>query len=65
MERIRTDLLSHAASFLTGDVETFRTLGAEANRSREPYKIDRPTEQGGYVTETDPVSETMRERFSK
>jgi hypothetical protein len=65
VERMRTDLLSHAVGFLKGDVETFRTLRAEVNRSREPYKIHHPAEQSGYVAETDPVSEALKERFSK
>ena len=65
VEAMRADLLCYAGDFLGGGVEMLRKIRGEVNHSREPYKIYRPAEDGGYKSEIDPESAALKERFSR
>jgi hypothetical protein len=64
LERMRADLESYALEFLQGDLSIFHRVRAETNRSREPYSIRTPNEDGTYRTEADPKSAELKARFS-
>jgi len=64
LDRARSELLEFGASFLTGDVRIFRRARSEQNRTREPYKIYSPGENGMYTVAEDPESARMKERYS-
>ena len=62
--RMRDDLVSFAADFLTADLRAFRRTRAAQTRARSPYMIHRPDGRGGYVSSVDPASVKLKERFS-
>jgi hypothetical protein len=62
--RMRDDLISFAADFLTDDLRAFRRVRAAQTRARSPYMIHCPDGQGGYVSSVDPASAKLKERFS-
>jgi hypothetical protein len=64
VERMRADLERYALGFLRGDLSIFKRVRAEANRTREPYKIHIPNGDGTYRTEVDPDSADLKARFS-
>jgi len=64
VERMRADLERYALGFLRGDLSIFKRVRAEANRTREPYKIRIPNGDGTYRTEVDPDSAELKARFS-
>ena len=64
VERMRTDLERYGLRFLQGDVSAFRRVRAETNRTRAPYRIHRPIDDGGYASEVDPKSAELKARFS-
>lgn len=55
VDRMRTDILTYADSFLRGDLTAFRAARACVNRERAPYFID------GRI---DPESDALKARFS-
>jgi len=62
--RMRDDLVSFAADFLTDDLRAFRRARAAQTRARSPYMIHRPDGRGGYISSVDPTSAKLKERFS-
>lgn len=65
LEQALSDLVSFEGGFLAGDMTTFRKARSIQNRGREPYMIHEPDDRGAYQTRIDPVSEELKERFSR
>ncbi len=64
IELARDELFEFAAEFLNGDLKTFKQARAEQNRSRPPYRIYSPDENGKYTVQDDPESVKLKERYS-
>lgn len=62
--RMRADLRRYALGFLKGNLAAFKRARSNVNRTREPYKIHRPNEDGTYRTEADPASAALKARFT-
>lgn len=65
LAQMSSDLLEHAADFLSGDTRRLVRTRAEQNRDREPYKVYAPQADGTYESNPDPVSQELKQRFSK
>ncbi|HEX5323531.1 MAG TPA: hypothetical protein VFW40_07075, partial [Capsulimonadaceae bacterium] len=65
LPRICSDLEQFAQDFLTGELAIFKKARAEQNRGRRPYLIHRPGPDGRYITEIEPESQKLLERYSK
>jgi hypothetical protein len=60
----KNELLNYGQGFLSGDIELFEKVRREQNKDREPYKIYKPTENGGRGTLIDEESKALKKKYS-
>jgi len=58
------ELLQYAGAFLSGDMTLFYETRSEQNKTREPYKIYTPDENGNYTASDDPISAEQKKKYS-
>lgn len=58
------ELLIYGETFLRGDMNLFYETRSELNKSREPYKIHFPDENGNYKTTDEPKSVEQKDKYS-
>jgi hypothetical protein len=61
----RQFLERYGQSFLSKDLQQFKKLRAEQNKSREPYKIYTPQKDGMYKMEYEKKSSNLKEKYSE
>ncbi len=64
LELSKQELLKYAAGFLANDLESFKNARSEMNRDREPYETTWKDKSGEYITESDPESVKLKEKYS-
>jgi hypothetical protein len=65
VQKNRVLLEKYGGNFLMGDLEQFKKIRAEQNKSREPYKIYTPDETGRYNLSYEKRSSELKEKYSK
>jgi hypothetical protein len=63
--KMAKDLIEQAEDFLSGDLHRFLLKRAEQTQNREPYKISKPNAFGVGTITNEPISEGLKERFSR
>ena len=64
LNHAKEELVNYGKGFLTGDLKLFDKVRRELNKDREPYKIYRPTENGGREMIIDEESKGLKEKYS-
>ena len=63
LAKAATDTEQHAADFLHGDLQRFRSARARVTRRRKPYQVGVPGASGRYEFTDDPESAELKRRF--
>lgn len=64
LNHAKNELQNYGKEFLAGDLTLFDKVRRAQNREREPYKIYKPTENGGRETSIDEASKRLKEKYS-